>query len=98
MARGEPLIWANVRKRGGVWWIRYDRDGRRFEESARTDKWEKARDLLKVREGDIAKGAASRRRSGSSGSTAGPSLVAEYEVKPEQNLSEVPLGERAAGP
>lgn len=45
-----------LRKRGGVWWIRYYRDGRRFEESARTDKYETARDLLKVKEGDIAKG------------------------------------------
>ena len=46
-----------IRRRGGVWWIRYYRDGRRFEESARTDKWEAARDLLRTREGDIAKGA-----------------------------------------
>jgi len=45
-----------IRKRGKTWWIRYYRDGRRFEESARTDKWEKARDLLRDREGDIAKG------------------------------------------
>src|SRR5262245_15037150 len=46
-----------IRKRGGVWWIRYYRDGRRYEESARTYKWEEARDLLRTREGDIAKGA-----------------------------------------
>jgi hypothetical protein len=46
-----------IRKRGGVWWIRYYRDGRRYEESARTDKKEEARDLLRTREGDIAKGA-----------------------------------------
>jgi integrase len=45
-----------LRKRGGVWWIRYYRNGRRYEESAKTDKWEKARDLLRTREGDIAKG------------------------------------------
>jgi len=29
-----------LRKRGGVWWIRYLPDGRRHEESARTDKYE----------------------------------------------------------
>ena len=46
-----------VRKRGGVYWIRYYRNGKRIEESARTDKWEEARDLLRTREGDIAKGA-----------------------------------------
>lgn len=45
-----------IRKRGGVYWIRYYREGRRFEESARTAQHEKARDLLKEREGDIAKG------------------------------------------
>jgi integrase len=45
-----------LRQRGRIWWIRYYRDGRRFEESAKTDKYEKARDLLRDREGDIAKG------------------------------------------
>ena len=45
-----------IRKRGGRYWIRYYRNGRRFEESAKTDKWETARDLLRDREGDIAKG------------------------------------------
>jgi site-specific recombinase XerD len=36
--------------------MRYYREGRRFEESAHTDKFEVARDLLKLREGEIAKG------------------------------------------
>jgi len=45
-----------IRKRGAVYWIRYYRDGRRFEESARTDKYEGARDLLRQREGDVSKG------------------------------------------
>ena len=47
-----------LKQRGRVWWIRYYRNGRRYEESARTDKWEKARDLLRDREGDISKGLA----------------------------------------
>jgi integrase len=46
-----------IRKRGGVYWIRYYRNGRRIEESARTDKWEDARDLLRKQEGAIANGA-----------------------------------------
>jgi integrase len=46
-----------LRKRGGVWWIRYYRDGRRFEESSRSEKYEEARDLLRTREGAIASGA-----------------------------------------
>ncbi|MCL4848087.1 MAG: tyrosine-type recombinase/integrase [Acidobacteria bacterium] len=45
-----------LRKRGGVWWIRYYRNGRRYEESAKTDKKGKAETLLRLREGDIAKG------------------------------------------
>lgn len=45
-----------LRKRGGVWWIRYYRDGVRHEESARTDKVTEAENLLKQREGDVAKG------------------------------------------
>src|SRR5438128_2497210 len=45
-----------LRKRGGVWWIRYYRNGRRHQESARSEKWEAARDLLRTREGDVAKG------------------------------------------
>jgi integrase len=54
MAGGELM--GQLRKRGGVWWIRYYRNGQRFEESARTEKYETARDLLKTREGDVAKG------------------------------------------
>src|SRR5205809_639168 len=45
-----------LRKRGNVWWIRYYRDGRRHEESARSYKKQAAVDLLKIREGDVAKG------------------------------------------
>ena len=46
----------SLRKRGGVWWIRYYRHGRRSEESAHTDNKKSAQDLLKIREGDVAKG------------------------------------------
>jgi integrase len=46
-----------LRKRGNVWWIRYYRNGQRQEESAHTSKREVARDLLRQREGDVAKGA-----------------------------------------
>ena len=47
-----------IRKRGDIWWIRYYRNGHRYEESARTESWEEARDLLRKREGAIAGGAA----------------------------------------
>ncbi len=45
-----------LRQRGRIWWIRYYRNGRRHEESARTAKRGEAETLLKLREGDIAKG------------------------------------------
>ncbi len=45
-----------IRKRGRIYWIRYYRNGQRIEESAETKKWEDARDLLREREGAIAKG------------------------------------------
>jgi integrase len=45
-----------IRKRGGVWWIRYYQNGRRLEESAQTDKYETARELLRDREAAISKG------------------------------------------
>lgn len=45
-----------LRKRGNVWWMRYYRNGRRFEESARTKSYEEARDALRLKEGDVAKG------------------------------------------
>ena len=45
-----------IRRLGRTFWIRYSRDGRRFEENAHTSKEQEARRLLKIREGDIAKG------------------------------------------
>jgi integrase len=45
-----------IRKRGAVYWIRYYRNGKRYEESTKSTKKQKAIDLLKIREGDIAKG------------------------------------------
>jgi integrase len=45
-----------LRRRGKVWWIRYYRAGKRYEESSGSTKKGTAIDLLKVREGDGAKG------------------------------------------
>ena len=39
-----------------TWWIKYFRDGRAYFESARTTKKKEAENLLKRREGDIARG------------------------------------------
>lgn len=43
-------------KTSAVWWIRYYRDGRRYEESSKSKKKGDAIDLLRLREGDISKG------------------------------------------
>lgn len=45
-----------LKKRGNIWWVRYYRDGRRFEESSRSTKEGDARRLLRLREGDIERG------------------------------------------
>jgi integrase len=45
-----------VRQRGNIWWIRYYRNGKRYEESSGSDKKGVAIDLLKIREGDSARG------------------------------------------
>src|SRR5215212_2220754 len=45
-----------LRQRGRIWWIRYYRNGRRYEESSGSEKKGAARDLLKIREGDGARG------------------------------------------
>ncbi len=45
-----------LRRRGRVWWIRYYRNGQRHEESAHSEKKQAAAALLKIREGDVARG------------------------------------------
>lgn len=45
-----------LRQRGEVWWIRYSRNGRRFEKNARSRKKVDAEWLLKLCEGEIVPG------------------------------------------
>jgi integrase len=45
-----------LRQRGRIWWIRYYRNGRRYEESSGSEKKGAVIDLLKIREGDSARG------------------------------------------
>jgi integrase len=45
-----------IKLRGQKYWIRYYRDGRRFEESCGTGKHEDAKRLLRLREGDVERG------------------------------------------
>ena len=45
-----------IKQRGRIYWIRYYRDGRRYEESSRSAVKDDAKRLLQIREGDIARG------------------------------------------
>src|SRR5262245_29527779 len=47
-----------IRKRGDIYWIRYYRNGKRLEESSRGGDRDAAKRLLKLREAEVAKGAA----------------------------------------
>jgi len=47
-----------VKKRGRFWWIRYYRNGKRYEESSHSTKEGEAKALLRIREGDIERGIA----------------------------------------
>ena len=51
-----------LRQRGRIWWLRYYRDGRRFEESSGTDKYKKAKGILKERRGTPQRASPTRRR------------------------------------
>jgi integrase len=45
-----------LRRRGNIWWVKYYRNGRPYEESSRSSKEGDARRLLRLREGDIERG------------------------------------------
>lgn len=46
----------SLRKRGRVYWIRYYRNGKRYEESTRTADRDIAKRVLRIREGEVASG------------------------------------------
>lgn len=47
-----------LKQRGQIWWIRYYKNGRRYEESSGSTKEGDAKSLLRLREGDIERGVA----------------------------------------
>jgi integrase len=47
-----------LKRRGQIWWIRYYKNGRRYEESCGSTKESDAKSLLRLREGDIERGVA----------------------------------------
>jgi integrase len=79
-----------LRKRGGVWWVRYYRNGQRFEESAHTAKRDEARDLLKQREGDIARGVPLTAKIGRLRfDDASADLVTDYKINGKRSVGHV---------
>jgi integrase len=46
----------HIYQRGNIFWIKYYRNGKAYHESSKSDKEKPAKDLLKEREGEIAKG------------------------------------------
>ena len=57
--RKEPKM-GELEQRGQIWWIRYYKNGRRYEESCGSTKESDAKSLLRLREGDIERGVGSR--------------------------------------
>ena len=45
-----------LKRRGQIWWIRYYKNGKRYEESSGSSKEGDAKTLLRLREGDIERG------------------------------------------
>jgi integrase len=79
-----------IRKRGGVYWIRYYRNGQRLEESAGSGKYDDARNLLRDREGDISKGVPiSATSTRLTFDTAAADVVTDYTVNQKRSTAEV---------
>ena len=79
-----------LRKRGNVWWIRYYRNGRRHEESSGSMKKQAAMDLLRIREGDVAKGVPVSARVGQLRfNEAAADLLHDYRANGRRSVKEV---------
>lgn len=79
-----------LKQRGRIWWIRYYRNGQRHEESAHSTKKQAAIDLLRVREGDIAKGApVSARAMRLRWEDAAADVVTDYKVNGKRSVAHV---------
>lgn len=79
-----------LRKRGGVWWLRYYRNGKRYEESARSARKGDAIDLLKIREGDGAKGIpVTPKIARLTFDDAVADVIADYKTNAKRSLSDV---------
>jgi integrase len=79
-----------IRKRGSIWWVRYYRDGRRYEQSANSEAYEDARDLLRRLEGAIADGVPVTPKIGQLRfKEAADDLVTNYRVNKRKSIGDV---------
>ena len=79
-----------LRKRGSVWWIRYYRNGRRHEESSHSRKKTDAERLLRLREGDVARGVPVTPQIGRLRfDEAATDLITDYRVNGRRSLADV---------
>lgn len=86
----DPITGTTITKTSRVWWIRYYRDGRRYEESAKTTKKGVAESLLKSREGKIADGVPVSAAIGRvTFDQAAADVVTDYQVNAKRSLAHV---------
>jgi integrase len=79
-----------IRKRGGVWWVRYYRGGTLHEESAHSRTKQAAIDLLKIREGAVASGVpVTAKINRFRFDEAAADLITEYRVNSRRSLDEL---------
>ena len=79
-----------IRKRFNTYYIRYYRSGRRYEESTHSSFKKDAIDLLRLREGDIAKGVPVTPKIGQLRfEEAAADLVTDYRVNGKRSLDEI---------
>lgn len=79
-----------LKKRGRVWWIRYCRSGKRYEESSHSKKESEARSLLRIREGDIERGVPVAPRVGQVRfAEAAEDVLNDYRINNKRSLDDV---------
>src|SRR5262245_32294863 len=79
-----------LRRRGRVWFVRYYRDGRQYEQSTKSEKKGDAIRLLRLLEGDIERGVAVTPRIGKLRfSEAATDLVNDYRVNGKRSIDEL---------
>jgi hypothetical protein len=79
-----------IRKRGKIWWVRYYKDGRPYDESSGSTKEGGAKRLLRLREGAVEQGLPITPRAGwVRFDEAAKDLIIEYRTNGRKSLDEL---------